>query len=138
MLTREEFRDLIKRRFGWPIVNVELEDIHIDDILDENGNLLPIDDYVMNRFKEIYDILDYKYKSAINDTYEYGPAGSDIDPRLNMVMIYDEECIIHGIKFNIRHTGRPRDGGSLNQVVEDFIKNIRKYHKPKSTKSALF
>ena len=30
-MIREEFRDLIRRRFGWPIVNVELEDAHIDD-----------------------------------------------------------------------------------------------------------
>ena len=30
-MDRAEFRDLIKRGFGWPLVNVELLDMHIDD-----------------------------------------------------------------------------------------------------------
>ena len=32
-MIRTEFRDLIRRKFGWPIVNVEVDDQHIDDAI---------------------------------------------------------------------------------------------------------
>lgn len=33
-MNRVDFRDKIRRRFGWPIVNVEVEDVHIDDAIE--------------------------------------------------------------------------------------------------------